>query len=142
MTAKRRATLLLAALLSPLLLSIANGFATPKSDFVLDIDGNSISTSREHLCAIEKKPGSNSIGGRARCWGFDHFDGRTKPPQDVRDRLFLAPHLLPLLLSPTGGVHSTGHRPLLLLWHRRRPDSPLLGSNREEHPWPLLADHL
>jgi hypothetical protein len=59
-----------------------NAFANPKSEFVLEIDGNSISTAREHLCAIEKKQG-NEFGGRARCWGFDHIEGRTKPPQDI-----------------------------------------------------------
>jgi hypothetical protein len=62
---------------------LANGFATPKLEFLLEIDGNSISTSREHLCAIEKKLGGASLGGRARCWGNDHIDGRTDPPQDV-----------------------------------------------------------
>jgi hypothetical protein len=62
---------------------LANGFATPKLEFLLEIDGNSISTSREHLCAIEKKLGGGSLGGRARCWGNDHIDGRTDPPQDV-----------------------------------------------------------
>ena len=66
---------------------VVDGFANPKSEFLLEIDGNSISTAREHLCAIEKKPGNN-IGGRARCWGFDHIDGRTRPPQDVSNFKF------------------------------------------------------
>lgn len=58
------------------------GFGIPKSEFLLDIDGNSIATGREHVCVIEKKQG-NSVGGRAKCFGYDHFEGRTRAPQDV-----------------------------------------------------------
>ena len=58
------------------------GFAAPKSEFLLDIDGNSVSTGREHVCVIEKKQG-NTVGGRARCFGFDQFEGRPRPLEDV-----------------------------------------------------------
>lgn len=58
------------------------GFANPKSDFLFEIDGNSVSVSREHACAIEQKPGS-TIGGRAKCWGLPHLEGREEAPNDV-----------------------------------------------------------
>jgi hypothetical protein len=57
------------------------GFATPKSEFILEIDGNGITTSREHICVIEQKHG-NAIGGRAKCWGFDVM-GKLDAPTDV-----------------------------------------------------------
>ncbi len=63
-----------------------NGFATLKSEFLLEIDGNGI-TSREHICAIEQKH-DNMIGGRAKCWGTD-AEGCLDAPSDVRDIILL-----------------------------------------------------
>jgi len=59
-----------------------HGFANPKSDFLLEIDGNSVSVSREHACAIEQKQGS-TIGGRVKCWGLDLLENRLEAPSDV-----------------------------------------------------------
>eukprot|EP01039_Chlorochromonas_danica_P007678 gene7678-8485_t len=44
-----------------------NAFVIPKSDFLLEIDGNSVSTARGRVCALEQQPGVE-VGGRARCW--------------------------------------------------------------------------
>lgn len=49
-----------------------NGFADPKSDFLLDIDGNGVTTSREHTCILEQRFGTE-VGGRAVCWGNDYM---------------------------------------------------------------------
>ncbi len=48
-------------------------FATPKAEFLLDVDGNSVDFSMTHICALEQKQGT-PIGGRARCWGDDFHD--------------------------------------------------------------------
>ena len=64
------------------LLSFTDAFANPKSEFLLEIDGNSISSGREHVCAIQQKQGT-SIGGRVKCWGEDSFLGRLDAPTDV-----------------------------------------------------------
>lgn len=78
MTPSFAAWLLLLVPFSPL----SDGFATPKSEFLLEVDGNGVTTSRDHFCAIEQRYADN-IGGRAVCWGDDMF-GRTDPPTEVR----------------------------------------------------------
>ena len=53
--------------------------------FLLDIDGISVSTGREHICAIEQNPmleAGSRIGGNVQCWGIDYF-GRLDAPRDV-----------------------------------------------------------
>jgi hypothetical protein len=61
-------------------------------NFLLDVDGISVSTGREHICALEQIQGNNNgegIGGRIHCWGWDS-NGRLNAPQDV---CFLYPKL-------------------------------------------------
>ncbi len=55
------------------LCSVTNGFATPKADFLLNIDGGSVASSLYSICAIEQKQGEE-IGGRAKCWGYNDDD--------------------------------------------------------------------
>ena len=61
------------SLLLLLLATRASSFATPKSEFLLQVDGNSVDLSTSHICVLEQKQGT-SIGGRARCWGEDFHD--------------------------------------------------------------------
>lgn len=63
-----------------------SGFATPESDFLLDIDGSSISTSVLHTCVIEQRQGDQP-GGKAVCWGSGHENDHLDPPEDVIDFL-------------------------------------------------------
>jgi hypothetical protein len=55
-------------------------FVTPNADFLLDIDGNSVSTGRTSVCVIEQTPG-NQMGGRIKCWHGD--DHAYTPPADM-----------------------------------------------------------
>lgn len=53
--------------------------------FLLDIDGISVSSGREHVCAIEQNPmleAGSRVGGNVQCWGIDYF-GRLDAPRDV-----------------------------------------------------------
>ena len=53
--------------------------------FLLDVDGISVSTGREHICAIEQNPmlpAGSRVGGNIQCWGIDYLD-RLDAPKDV-----------------------------------------------------------
>ena len=67
-----------------LFLECADSFATPKSEFLLDIDGNSVDVSLSHLCVLEQKQGT-PIGGRVRCFGddYDEIGHVQNTPNDV-----------------------------------------------------------
>ena len=60
----------------------AHAFATPNSDFLLGIDGTSITTGHGHTCVLEQKA-SDGVGGRAHCWGNDYYDDAMDAPKDV-----------------------------------------------------------
>jgi hypothetical protein len=59
-----------------------DAFATPNSDFLLGIDGTSITTGHGHTCVLEQKA-SDGVGGRAHCWGNDYYDDAMNAPKDV-----------------------------------------------------------
>lgn len=53
--------------------------------FLLDVDGISVSTGREHICAIEQnpmQPAGSRVGGNIQCWGVDYLE-RLDAPKDV-----------------------------------------------------------
>ena len=60
----------------------ANSFATPNADFLLGIDGSSITTGHGHVCVLEQRS-ADGVGGRAQCWGGDHKEGATNAPKNV-----------------------------------------------------------
>lgn len=60
-----------------------DGFVTPKSEFVLEIDGNGIAMARGYGCVIQQKHGVD-IGGQVKCWGEILTDADVvDPPEDV-----------------------------------------------------------
>lgn len=64
-------------------LSIIVAFITPKSEFLLEIDGNGIALSRGYGCVIEQKYGVD-IGGKVKCWGeIISNNDVVEPPEDV-----------------------------------------------------------
>ena len=58
-----------------------NSFATPKSEFLLEIDGVSVTAGKEHACLLEQLQG-DGFGGKAQCWGYDDW-GQTEAPTDM-----------------------------------------------------------
>jgi len=84
-----------------------DAFAVPKTEFLLEIDGNGITTSREHICAIEQKQGS-SMGGRAKCWGDDHL-GRLDAPLDIEFVQITSGMFFSCGISIDQTVHCWGH---------------------------------
>jgi hypothetical protein len=61
-----------------------NSVITPPSNFHLDVEGSSVSSSDHHICVLEKKVGVD-VGGKAVCWGDEYtMDGaKLVPPADV-----------------------------------------------------------
>ena len=55
-------------------------FSVP-SDFLLDIDGTSISTTHDHSCVISYKHGVD-VGGKVICWNGDE-DREFHTPENV-----------------------------------------------------------
>ena len=56
------------------------------SEFLLDIDGSSLSTSLEHACVIAYKHGVD-VGGKVICWTGrppEHDLNELTPPEHVR----------------------------------------------------------
>lgn len=72
------------ALSTLLLLQFAvHGFVTPKSEFLLEIDGNGVAMARGYGCVIQQKHGVD-IGGQVKCWGEILTDADVvDPPEDV-----------------------------------------------------------
>lgn len=75
-----------AALLLPVFYLICKidpieSFATPQSEFILDIDGIAVTAGREHACLLEQLQ-VDGIGGKAQCWGYDDH-GQTEAPADM-----------------------------------------------------------
>lgn len=68
---------------------VITSFATPSSDFLLGIDGSSISTGYGHVCVLEQKAGEG-MGGRAQCWGHDHKEDALDSPKDVTQLLYVS----------------------------------------------------
>jgi len=55
-------------------------FGTPKTDFLLDVDGQGVSLSRYRVCALQQTPGID-LGGRVRCWSAR--EEAEDPPDDI-----------------------------------------------------------
>lgn len=66
-------------------IALSNCFISPKSDFLLEIDGNGIALTRDSGCVIEQKYGVE-IGGKLNCWGYNDED-ETQPPEDVSQNI-------------------------------------------------------
>lgn len=61
----------------------AHAFVSPKSEFLLEIDGNGVAMARGYGCLIEQKHGVE-IGGQVKCWGEILTDAElVDPPEDV-----------------------------------------------------------
>jgi hypothetical protein len=60
-----------------------DGFVTPKSEFVLEVDGNGIALSRDNGCVLTQKHGVE-VGGKLFCWGDIVSDTEiSSPPEDI-----------------------------------------------------------